>query len=77
MGSIEINEQLAALVHKRRQVALAHAQDEPIVNGYVLVGELISKADDLRCLINLSEQISFSLGELAECFADNGEPPLN
>nr|WP_233130115.1 hypothetical protein [Synechococcus sp. 1G10] len=60
MGFIEITEQMGALLQKNRQVALDHAPDELIVDGYILVGELVSKTDDLWCLINLSKQVFIS-----------------
>ena len=41
------------------------------------MGELVSKADDLRCLIDLGKQVAISPRELAKCLADDGELPLD
>jgi len=35
------------------------------------VGELVSEADDLWCLIELGKQVTITPKKLAECFADD------
>ena len=75
--SLEIAQKLGALPEKCRQIVLDDAPNQSIVDDGVLVGELISKADDLWSLIDLGKLILVSLRELVECFADDCELPLH
>jgi len=53
--SLEIFQELRALLEKCGQVVLDDAPDQSVVDDGVLVGELIAKADDLWCLIDLGK----------------------
>ena len=53
---IKASEQLAALINQCREVVLDDTPDELVVDGDVLVGELVAEADDPWCLLDLSEQ---------------------
>lgn len=75
--SLEIVQKLSALLEKCRQVVLDDAPDQSVVDGGVLVGELIAKADDLWCLIDLGKSFLVSLRELIKCLTDDRELPLN
>nr|WP_255003179.1 hypothetical protein [Cyanobium sp. HWJ4-Hawea] len=59
--SLDIAQELVALLEKSRQVVLDDAPDQSVVDDGVLVGELVAKADDLWCLIDLGKTTLVSL----------------
>ena len=70
---IEASEQLAALIDQRRQMGLDETPDKLVVDGDVLVGELVAEADDLWCLLDLAEQGLITLRELREHVTDDDD----
>jgi hypothetical protein len=62
--SLEIFQELRALLEKCGQVVLDDAPDQSVVDDGILVSELIAKADDLWCLFDLGKSFLVSLGEL-------------
>jgi hypothetical protein len=53
-----------------------HTQNELVIDGDVLAGELVAKADDLPCLNNLFKQFHLSLGKLGKCLTNEDQLPL-
>jgi len=77
MLPIEAIEQLTALIDQRKQIGLDDTPDQLVVDVDVLVGELVAKADDLRCLFDLSEQRLITLRQLRQRFTDGDEFTLD